>query len=145
MNTLYEEMNTFLANQLVLGMKIHNIHWFMVGEGFFPMHEKMDELYDDAQERIDIVAERLLVIGAKPLGSLQAMLDRTTVKELGTDYIKAVDGVTKLVADTTQLHELAVRIVKIAEANDDVGTADIFTGFAVDLGKTLWMMRAYIR
>ncbi|CAM4288870.1 DNA starvation/stationary phase protection protein [Erysipelothrix inopinata] len=145
MNSLYEEMNTFLADQLVLSMKIHNIHWFMKGQGFFPIHEKMDDYYDEAQERIDAVAERLLTIGAKPIGNLKEVTERSSIEELGNDYITAVDGFKKLIVDFEHMNQLALHIVKLAEELGDPGTADYFTGVSQDLGKDLWMMNAYIK
>ncbi|MEG0327175.1 MAG: DNA starvation/stationary phase protection protein [Erysipelothrix sp.] len=145
MNSLYEEMNTFLADQLVLSMKIHNIHWFMKGQGFFPIHEKMDDYYDEAQERIDAVAERLLTIGAKPIGNLKEVTERSSIEELGNDYITAVDGFKKLIVDFEHMNQLALHIVKLAEELSDPGTADYFTGVSQDLGKDLWMMNAYIK
>ncbi|QIK69660.1 DNA starvation/stationary phase protection protein [Erysipelothrix sp. HDW6C] len=145
MNNLYEALNTFLADQVVVGMKIHNIHWFMKGQGFFPMHKQMDEFYEEAEERIDTVAERLLVIGDKPLGSLKAILDRTTIEELGEHEITAFDGVSKLIVDFESLNNLALHIIKLAEEDNDPGTADHFTSISQDLGKSLWMMKSYIK
>ncbi|AMC92924.1 DNA starvation/stationary phase protection protein [Erysipelothrix larvae] len=143
MNNLYEALNTFLADQTVLSMKIHNVHWYMVGEGFFPMHKEMDKLYDQAQENIDLVAERLLVLGAKPLGSLKEMLARTSVEELSDTHVNVVEGVQSLIADFDRLYNLALHIVKEAENVEDPGTADHFTAISQDLGKTLWMLKAY--
>ena len=62
METLYQKMLNFLANEIVLSMKIHNIHWFMQGTQFFPMHATMDGYYEASQVRIDQVAEQLLMV-----------------------------------------------------------------------------------
>ena len=48
-NNLYEEMNTYLADEIVLSMKIHNFHWFLKGYGFFPIHAERDHLYEASQ------------------------------------------------------------------------------------------------
>lgn len=143
MNNLYEAMKTFLADQTVAAMKIHNVHWFMVGEGFFPMHGLMDEYYDQAQERIDEVAERLLMIGDKPLGSLAKILERTNIKELGTDKVSAVEGMKHLLVDFELLASASRELIKLSEEADDAGTADLFTAILRDLDKTVWMLKAY--
>lgn len=145
MNNLYEALNTFLADQVVVGMKIHNIHWNMIGSDFFPMHKQMDEFYEEAEERIDTVAERLLVIGGRPLGSLKSMLDRTSIKELSDENITAIDGVTHLIVDFESLNNLSQHIIKLAENESDYGTADHFTSISQDLGKTIWMMKSFIK
>lgn len=145
MNNLYEAINTFLADQTVAAMKIHNVHWFMVGNGFFPMHGLMDEFYEQAQERIDEVAERLLMIGDKPLGNLKSILERTTVVELGTDEMTAIEGMKHLLVDFELLANEARHIVKLSEEVEDVGTADCFTAILRDLEKTIWMLKAYTK
>ncbi|CAM3717529.1 Dps family protein [Erysipelothrix urinaevulpis] len=144
-NNLYEEMNTFLADQIVLGMKIHNFHWFIKGDGFFPIHEKLDEYYEASEERIDEIAERLLVIGAKPVPNLKEVLAKTSIKELDANWITAKEGFEKLIVDFEHMNQLALRLVKLAEAVEDPGTADYFTAVSQELGKNLWMFKAYIK
>ena len=51
--------------QLLADFQIHytnlrNLHWNVRGHGFFIMHEKYEELYDDAAAKIDEIAERIL-------------------------------------------------------------------------------------
>lgn len=145
MNNLYEAMKTYLADQTVAAMKIHNVHWFMVGEGFFPMHGLMDEYYEEAQERIDEVAERLLMIGDRPLGNLKSILERTSIVELGQEDMSAVEGMKHLLVDFEILANHARRIVKLSEEASDVGTADCFTAILRDLEKTIWTLKAYTK
>lgn len=143
LQALYEEMNTFLADQIVLGMKIHNLHWFLIGDDFFPMHEKLDEYYEDAQERIDEVAERLLMIGAKPLPNLQEVLQQSNIKEWDNRYKKSQEGIASLLKDFEYLRNFAHRIIKIAGEQEDFGTEDLFTEILADLEKDIWMFKAY--
>lgn len=145
MNNLYEAIKAFLADQTVAAMKIHNVHWFMVGTGFFPMHGLMDEYYEEAQERIDEVAERLLMIGDKPLGNLKDILARTSIVELKTDDVTAVEGMNHLLVDFEILANHSRRIVGLAEDVKDVGTADCFTAILRDLEKTIWTLKAYTK
>ena len=51
--------------QLLSDFQVHytnlrHLHWFVKGHSFFIMHEKYEELYDDAAEKVDEVAERIL-------------------------------------------------------------------------------------
>lgn len=144
-NNLYEEMNTFLADELVLGMKIHNFHWFIKGDGFFPIHEKLDEYYEASQERVDEVAERLLSIGAKPIPNLKTALEASSIEELDDAWLSAKEGFEKLIVDFEHMNRSAQRLVKIAEEVEDPATADYFTSVSAELGKNLWMFTSYIR
>lgn len=145
MNTLYEEMNLFLSNQILLSMKIHNIHWFLKGDKFYTIHREMDTLYEEAEERIDLIAERLLAIGGNPVPNLKEVLALGTVKELDTTLKTAAEGLTLLSNDFKQLRNLTLQIIRTAEANDDPGTADHFTAIVQDLEKNIWMFDSFLK
>lgn len=145
MNNLYEEMNNFLADQLVLGMKIHNVHWYIKGHNFFTIHVKMDEFYGATQTRIDEVAERLLSIGGAPIGSLKEALERTSIKELADKAINDEALVEVLYTDFAQARAHAIRLIELADKAKDYGTADYFTGVLKEYEKDLWMLGAFLR
>ena len=57
--------------QLLADFQVHytnlrNLHWNVKGHGFFILHEKYEELYDDAASKIDEIAERMLQLDATP-------------------------------------------------------------------------------
>lgn len=144
MNNLYEEMNTFLADLTTLSVKVHNIHWNLKGDDFYTIHKLMDEFYEDLNEKIDAVAERLIVIGGRPIGSLKKVLAQTTLKELDDHNLNSSEGFNHLIVDYNQLLQHANRLIKLADEENDYGTADDFTDFSKDFGKTLWMLNSYI-
>jgi DNA-binding ferritin-like protein (oxidative damage protectant) len=144
LNSLYEGMNTFLADQLVLSMKIHNVHWNIKGGKFFTLHPMMDQYYDEHMERIDEVAERLLAIGGQPIGSLRGALEITTLKEREDKKVFGKELVETLTVDFAQVRNHAKRLVEIAEEVDDCGTADYFTAVIQAYDKELWMLNSYL-
>lgn len=144
LNTLYEGMNEFLADQLVLSMKIHNVHWNIKGKGFFTLHPLMDQYYDEHLERIDEVAERLLAIGGQPIGSLKDALEASTIKERDDKKLGGKELVETLVVDFAQVRAHANRLIEVADGVDDYGTADYFTAVAQVYDKELWMLNAYL-
>ena len=52
-------LQQLLADFQVHYTNLRHLHWFVKGHSFFIMHEKYEELYDDAAEKIDEVAERI--------------------------------------------------------------------------------------
>ncbi|MGL5042117.1 MAG: Dps family protein [Culicoidibacterales bacterium] len=145
MNSLYEEMNTFLADEIVLGMKIHNLHWYIKGHNFFTLHLKMDEYYQQAEIRIDGIAERLLMIGANPIGSLKDALARTSIIELESHPVNETKLVELLYTDFASQRRKVVHLIKLAEQSEDYGTADFFTGVLQNYEKDLWMLGAFLK
>ena len=53
------------------------------GPNFFSLHTKFEELYDEASQYVDDLAERILAIGGNPIGTLTESLDKSIVKEAG--------------------------------------------------------------
>lgn len=145
MSKLQEKMNVFLADQIVFGMKVHNIHWFLHGDKFFEIHEKMDEYYADIETCIDEVAERLLAIGGKPVPSVAKALELTSITELDETMKTAKEGLELLVVDYENIRENTLELIELAGEAGDPGTEDYFTSLSLDLDKTLWMIHAYLK
>lgn len=144
MNNLYHGINVFLADVTVLAQKVHNIHWNIKGPDFIPVHEFLDGYYDSLQEMIDLSAERLIMIGDRPIGSLKDVLAHATILELKDEDIYSKAGFTHLINDFTTLRDQALRIINLADQADDPGTADTFTEFIKVFEKNLWVLNSYI-
>jgi len=144
LESLYQNMNIFIADQLVMSMKIHNVHWNLKGHTFFTLHPLMDQYYNEHLERIDEVAERLMSIGGQPIGSLQGALDITNIKEREDKKVGAEELVDALIVDFTQMREEANQLIEIADTLHDYGTADYFTQVIQVYDKELWMLNSYL-
>jgi starvation-inducible DNA-binding protein len=141
-NNLHEKMNVYLANQQVMYIKLHNLHWYVQGRGFFTLHAKLEELYDQTAEILDEVAERILALGGNPVASMKKALSLTAVKELEDEPISSEQTLKALVTDVEWWIKDTREIIKLAEEADDVGTADLFTGYLAEYQKLLWMLKA---
>lgn len=51
------KLNIYLANLAIKNIKLHNLHWNIVGTQFVAIHEFLEAEYDKANERLDQVAE----------------------------------------------------------------------------------------
>lgn len=142
--TLHDKLNEYLANQQVMYIKLHNLHWYVKGRGFFTLHAKLEELYDQTAQIIDDVAERLLALGGRPVASLRKALTLTAVQELDDVPISSEDTVKALISDVEYWIRDTRAIVKLAEADEDGGTADQFNGYLTEYQKLLWMLKAFL-
>ena len=141
---LDKNLNLYLSNLNVLYTKIHNLHWYVSGEGFFTAHAKLEELYNITAEGIDSVAEVMLSSGLKPFASLSKYLENASIKELEAKNIKAREAMEIVLADFESMRELAKTILEEAEANKQYAVVDLFTGYVAEYDKTLWMLKAYL-
>ena len=142
--TLLEKLNIYLANQQVMYIKLHNLHWYVKGRSFFALHAKLEELYEQTATILDDVAERLLALGGSPVASMKKALALTAVKEYDDAPIAAEDAVKALINDVEYWIKDTQEIIGLAEADSDAATADQFTGYLGEYQKLLWMLKAFL-
>ncbi|MED1781397.1 DNA starvation/stationary phase protection protein [Brevibacillus fortis] len=136
-------LNKQVANWSVLYMKLHHYHWFVKGPNFFTLHEKFEELYNEAAKNVDELAERLLTVGGKPVSTLKACMEQASIKE-ATGGESADQMVEAVVSDFTLLIKELQDGITAAEAGDDEATGDMFLGIMDSLQKHVWMLQAHL-
>lgn len=140
---LEKQLNLQIANWTVLYTKLHNFHWFVKGPNFFTLHEKFEELYNEAAANIDELAERLLAIGGKPVATLRDSLSVASLSEAaGGEAPEAM--VAAIVADFTKLQGELKQGMEAAEEAQDEATSDLLLGILSSLEKHNWMLNAYL-
>ena len=81
MTDIASALNPLLADYAVFYQKLRNYHWNVKGPLFFNLHEKFEELYLDAAEKVDGIAERILALGAKPHSTMAEFLGAASLEE----------------------------------------------------------------
>lgn len=136
-------LNEYLADLSVLYQKLRSFHWNVEGPAFFTLHAKTEEYYDEVAEEIDEVAERILMIGSRPVSTLKEYLERASLKEAPAKVYRAEEIVGHLVDDFSTLVEALHRGIDVAEKEGDPGTVDLLTGSLRRYEKELWMLKAF--
>ena len=145
MSKTIEKLNLYLANLNVLYRKVQNYHWNIVGAGFFAVHEKLEEYYDAINEQIDDVAERILSIGGRPLGTLKDYLEITTIKEAENKEISIPEAVADVKKEFEAMLKLAKEVKEAADEENDYGTSALVDEYINTYEKNLWMLNAYLK
>ena len=141
-STVADRLRTHQADATVLWQALHNDHWFVTGRQFYTFHEKTEELYGRWGQITDELAERLLMIDAKPLGTLKDVLKHATISERSPGFDLSA-RVNALIADITTIHEGMGKTIELAEAQGDRGTVNLLDEIRDTSEKNLWMLRAY--
>lgn len=144
MSKTAEKLNLYLVNLNVLYRKLQNYHWNVVGTGFFTIHSKLEELYDGVNGRIDEVAERILAVGGRPMGTLKDYLENTTLVEAKNEDITTINAILELQKDFTTMLALCKEIKEAADEESDFGTSALIDEDITNYEKTLWMFKAYL-
>ena len=145
MSKTVEKLNLYLANLNVLYRKVQNYHWNIVGDKFFSIHEKLEEYYNAINEQIDDVAERILSIGGRPLGTLKDYLAVTTIKEAENKEISIPEAVADVKKEFEAMLKLAKEVKEAADEENDYGTSALVDEYISTYEKNLWMLNAYLK
>jgi starvation-inducible DNA-binding protein len=136
-------LNLLLANYQLYYQNLRNFHWNISGEHFFDLHNKFEELYNDARLQIDDIAERLLTLRLRPMSTLSAYLDAAEVQEAG----KVTDSYA-MVEHILENHKILISNMRnaicAADEISDEGTIDLVGGFLSGLEKKSWMLDAWL-
>ena len=137
-----KELNTLLADYHLYYQKLRNFHWNVIGKNFFDLHEKFEELYDDAKLKVDDIAERILTLRFQPTSNLSDYLKASNIKESESD-ISDSKRIAILLDDHGTLLKQMRKVIDIAEKGGDEGTIDLIGAYIRELEKTSWMLDAW--
>jgi len=139
-----ESLNALLANYAVLYQKIRNFHWNVTGGDFFDIHEKLEEEYTVAAEYIDSVAERIRILGFKPLSTLAAYLEKSDIDETSED-LTGDQMIEHIVKDYETLLSFMVDSADAAIEYGDIGTETLMREILSRTEEKHWMFSAFIK
>lgn len=139
--SVVDDLNRLLSNYHIYYQNLRNYHWNVTGPNFFDLHEKFEELYNDAKVSIDEVAERILTLRETPTSTLAEYLEMSDIDEKSTkDPHKMVEFVLQ---DHKALIENMRSVIENAGKASDEGTIDLIAGFLATLEKKSWMLDAW--
>ncbi|UPM54711.1 DNA starvation/stationary phase protection protein [Gottfriedia acidiceleris] len=141
--TTVDVLNKQIADWNILFVKLHNYHWYVKGSNFFTLHTKFEEFYNEASLHIDELAERVLIIGGKPLATMREYLDTSSLKEANKN-ITSDEMVLDITKDYNYLIEELKDGMEIAESENDSVTHDLLLAIREQLAKHVWMLTAYL-
>ena len=136
------ELNILLSNFQVYYQNLRGIHWNIRGKRFFDLHVKFEELYNDAQLKIDMIAERVLTLGSTPLHTFDDYLSNNKLK-IGKNVSKDVDAVQLIMASLSDILKIERVILDESDKINDEGTNSMMSDFITEQEKTMWMMKAW--
>jgi starvation-inducible DNA-binding protein len=137
-------LTTTLAATFALYTKTRKFHWNVTGIDFMQLHQLFEAQYDQLDEAMDAIAERVRQLGGIAIGTLEEMQEHSFLEEAPGVNPDAPGMVAELLVD----HETVIRHLRAdidaATKNDDAGTADFLTGLLEAHEKMAWFLRAHL-
>lgn len=140
---LNAKLNELVSTYSVLYTKLHNYHWYVSGPSFFTLHEKFEELYNEATLNLDELAERILSKDAKPVATLCEHLAQSLIQE-AEGKETAEQMVATIVADFKTIMQALNETMSIAADDGDDRTEDMLNAMYQSIEKHTWMLNAYL-
>lgn len=134
-----------LADEMTLYVKTRKAHWNVTGESFMELHKLFQNQYQQLEESIDEIAERIGKLGHKTIGTMSEFSKLSRIKEHPGKYESSKDMLKELLKDhESVIVELRKNIEECAVKNNDVGTADYLTGLMEQHETIAWILRRYL-
>tara|TARA_R100001369_G_scaffold92416_2_gene137328 strand:- start:2505 stop:2996 length:492 start_codon:yes stop_codon:yes gene_type:complete len=140
--TTAKELNILLADYHLYYQKLRNFHWNIVGKNFFDLHEKFEEMYDDAKLKVDEIAERILTLRFQPVSNYTDYLEMSNLKE-SPSRTEDSKMVKILLDDHGKILNQMRNVIEKADKAGDEGTIDLIGGYIADIEKISWMLDAW--
>ena len=138
-----ELLNQRLADSIDLQTQCKQAHWNVKGPAFIALHKLFDEINEDVEEYVALIAERIVQLGGIAEGTVGVVTGRTSLVDYPLVLSKGAEHVAAL-SDALAAFGRTVR-VGIEEMNEleDAGSADILTEISRGVDKWLWFVEAH--
>ena len=136
-------LNQRLADAIDLELQAKQAHWNVKGPQFIALHKLFDEINEDVEEYVDLLAERVVQLGGIAEGTVGVVAERSTLVDYPLGLSSGAQHVAAL-SDALAAFGRTVR-VGIEEMNEleDAGSADILIEISRGVDKWLWFVEAH--
>jgi starvation-inducible DNA-binding protein len=136
-------LNRRLADCIDLQTQCKQAHWNVKGPAFIALHKLFDEINEDVEEYVDLIAERIVQLGGIAEGTVGVVAKRSSLIDYplglstGPEHVAALSDALATFGRTAR--------VGIEEMNEleDADSADILTEISRGVDKWLWFVEAH--
>ena len=134
-----------LADAVDLVTQAKQAHWNVKGPSFIALHGLFDSVYEHASEHADLLAERIVQLGAIAEGTARVAAKRSTLPEYRLGIASGKEHVESLARALTAFGAAIRKGIDAADEISDKGTADVLTEISRACDKDLWMVEAHLQ
>jgi starvation-inducible DNA-binding protein len=136
-------LNQRLADCIDLQTQCKQAHWNVKGSSFIALHKLFDDINEDVEAYVDLLAERVVQLGGVAEGTARMVAERSKLPE----YPLVTDGEAHVDALSTALAEFGAGARKAIDQLDqlsDADSVDILTEISRGVDKWLWFVEAHL-
>ena len=133
-------LNVLLADAFALYLKTKNFHWHVSGRHFRDYHLLLDEQAEAIFGTTDQLAERVRKLGGVTLRSIGQISNLQTIQDNEEDYVPPREMLRELMEDNKAMAAAMRKAHKLADDNEDRGTAQLLELFIDETEKRTWFL-----
>jgi starvation-inducible DNA-binding protein len=138
-----ELLNRRLADCIDLQTQCKQAHWNVKGQSFIGLHKLFDEINEDVEEYVDLLAERVVQLGGVAEGTARCAAERSTLAEYPNDISEGEDHVDALSTALASFGRLCRKGIDTSDDLGDADTSDLLTEISRGIDKWLWFVEAH--
>ena len=141
-NEINSHLEQLLADLQIFYTNLRGFHWNIKGKGFFQLHSKFEELYNDINEKADEIAERILILGGRPTNKFSDYIKISRIKEV-SDIDNGEKAIENILETLSVIMKREREIIEIASKYEDESTVAIMSDYLKEQEKLVWMLVAH--
>jgi starvation-inducible DNA-binding protein len=142
---LVDLLNNRLADCIDLQTQTKTAHWNVKGPSFIALHKLFDEINEEVEGYVDLIAERAVQLGGVAEGTARTVAERSELDEYPLDIASDRLHLEALSSALAAFGERARRAIGESDELGDADTTDIFTEISRGTDKWLWFVEAHLQ
>lgn len=136
-------LNQRLAEAIDLQTQCKQAHWNVKGPSFIGLHKLFDDVNEDVEGYVDLIAERVVQLGGVAEGTVGVVEARSTLPDYPLAIAAGAEHVAAL-SDALGAFARAVRMgIEEMDELEDKDSADLLTDVSRGVDKWLWFVEAH--
>jgi starvation-inducible DNA-binding protein len=132
-----------LADCIDLQTQCKQAHWNVKGPNFIALHKLFDEVNEDVEEYVDLLAERVVQLGGIAEGTARTVAERSTLADYPASLTTGEAHVDALSSALAAFGSGTRKAIDQVDELEDADSVDILTEISRGVDKWLWFVEAH--
>lgn len=138
-----ELLNQILANSIDLKSQTKQVNWYLRGEKFYQFYRLFNQISEQLEGQIILIAERIGALASTPLMSVRIAAQHSQLAEFPFNAATVEETLEALMQNVALYGQhMRAAIEQTYELGDSV-TADIYTELSRTTDKQLWLLESH--
>lgn len=138
-------LNQRLADCIDLQTQCKQAHWNVKGPEFIALHKLFDEINEEVEEYVDLLAERVVQLGGVAEGTARCAAERSTLGEYPMEIVSGAEHADALSTALASFGRVCRKGIDQTQELGDADTTDILTEISRGIDKWLWFVEAHLQ